>query len=155
MSVLSRSFKQTNGYFVPLGNCKDKVYSYTGTSGAGGSTVVGNFATVASWATSANNTAALAAASTATVGVISSILSGPSAGGLFKDMGKTVVSASRTFRKVQLVFPGLSSTGGVADVSQTTQNTGYLTGYIELAGAGGFAGGVAAVAPVAYLPGLM
>jgi hypothetical protein len=152
MSVLTRSFKQTNGYFVPLGNCQGKVLAYSGTVGAGGDAKVGAF-TQALWAIPA----APNAASTTAI-LVSSLLAGPvlggQVGGLFKDMGKTVVSASRTFRKVQLVVPGLSSAG----VAEVAPDATFLTGYIELAGAGGFAGGLAntyAPAPVAYLPGLM
>lgn len=148
MSVLTRSFKQTNGYFVPLGNCQGKVHSYSGTVGAGGDAKVGAF-TVAPWAAPAAPGAAGQAA------LVSTLLVGPASGGqvggLFKDMGKTVVSASRTFRKVQLVVPGLSSAG----VAEVAPDATFLTGYIELAGAGGLPGGLAAAAPVAYLPGLM
>jgi len=151
MSVLTRSFKQTNGYFVPVGNCQGKVLAYSGASGAGGSAVIGGFSQ-AGWAIP------VPPASAGQASLVSTLLVGPvtggQVGGLFKDMGKTVVSASRTFRKVQLVVPGLSS-AGVAEVSGDST---YLSGYIELAGAGGFAGGLAntyAPAPVAYLPGLM
>jgi hypothetical protein len=61
-------------------------------------------------------------------------------GGLLKDMGKTIVSSSRTFRKVQLVVPGAGagSTFGVA--GDVTTSADYLTGYIEM----GFEGGIAA-----------
>ena len=156
MSVLSRSFKQTNGYFVPLGNCQGKVYSYTGSVGAGGDSKVGGFSQAA-WAIPA-----VPNVTSTTAILVSTLLVGPATGGvvggLFKDMGKTVVSASRTFRKVQLVVPGLSSSG----VAQVSGDSTYLSGYIELAGAGGFAGGLGnsaagqlGVAPVAYLPGLM
>ena len=149
MSVLTRSFKQTNGYFVPLGNCQGKVYLYSGPSGNGGDAKVGNFSTPTFW------WAAPPAGANAQAGLVSTLLVGPATGGtvggLFKDMGKTVVSASRTFRKVQMVVPGLSSAG----VGEVSPDQSYLTGYIELAGAGGYANGLGSVAPVAYLPGLM
>lgn len=54
---------------------------------------------------------------------------------LLKDMGKTLVSAGRTFRKIQVVRnsgTGSASTFGVAGNSGTTPNEDYLTGYIEL-----------------------
>ena len=158
MSVLTRSFKQANGYFVPLGNCQGKVFAYSGASGAGGSAVVGAF-TTAPWA------APSAPGSAGQASLVSTLLVGPASGGqvggLFKDMGKTVVSANRTFRKVQLVVPGLST--GVGEVAP---DQSYLTGYIELAGPGGAtsatspygataAGTILATAPVAYMPGLM
>lgn len=58
-----------------------------------------------------------------------------SAGAVLKDMGKTIVSSLRTFRKIQLVLPGTNSTlstFGVGGRSGTTPNEDYLTGYIEL-----------------------
>lgn len=136
-SVTTRSFKQTNGYFVPLADIRAKVFKYTPGTGAGGSFLPGSFE-VAPWAT------------TAAVGPAVALISSSGAG-LLKDMGKTVVSANRTFRKVQLVVPGLS-TSGVSEVSATGGS--FLTGYLELAGPAGAAAGNSVVAPVAYLPGL-
>ena len=60
----------------------------------------------------------------------------PSAGSLIRDMGKTVVSSARTFRKVQYVI-STNSTFGVGGKSGTTPVVDYLTGYVEL----GFEGG--------------
>ena len=139
MSVLSRSFKQTNGYFVPVADARTRIYTYTPAGGAGGDFKVGAFLR-AVWATAPVTVAAQAA----------STLVASAGAGLLKDMGKTVVSANRTFRKVQLVIPGLS-TGGVSMIPGNVND--HLTSYIELAGPGGAAGG--AVTPVAYLPGLM
>ena len=54
--------------------------------------------------------------------------------GLLKDIGKTVVSAGRTFRKIQLVVRqvGTTSTNGVeGNALATNPNADYLTGYIE------------------------
>lgn len=62
-----------------------------------------------------------------------SSVNGPGAGRL-RDLGKTYISASRAFRKVQLVWYG-SATGatfGVNGQSGTTPDSDYLTGYIEL-----------------------
>ena len=138
-----RGQKQTNGYFVPLGNCVGKVFQYSSTSGAGGSFLPGNF-TAVDWATSAG----------AALSTISSI----GQGGLLKDMGRTVVSSNRTFRKVQLVVPTTLAAGGGTGVSGTaTQGNPYLTGYIEL-GTGATAASALAsgnCAPVAYMPGLI
>lgn len=72
---------------------------------------------------------------------------------LLKDMGKTVVSSLRTFRKVQVVIPNTQtlSTFGVGSgvVSGGVLGAGlgedYLTGYIEL----GFEG-AGTPAPVAH-----
>jgi hypothetical protein len=55
-------------------------------------------------------------------------------------MGRTVVSAGRTFRKVQLVVNNSQrnganfalSTNGVAGAINTTPIQDFLTGYIEL-----------------------
>jgi len=68
------------------------------------------------------------------------------AGAILKDMGKTVVSSLRTFRKVQLMIPGAStvSTFGVAGRSAALGDD-FLTGYIEM----GFEGN-GTPAPVAH-----
>lgn len=145
MSVLTRSFKQTNGYFVPLAPAVGKIFTYTAGTGAGGSYVPGSFA-AANWAS----------ATPTGLSTVSTLLSGvPGNGTLLKDMGKTVVSANRTFRKIQLVVPGLSSfsTSGVS--SEPSNASAYYTGYIELAGPNAFSSGVSAALPVAYLPGLL
>jgi len=126
--------KQTRGYFVPLGRCDNKVLQYSGGAGAGGSWLPGNF-TAASWV--------------ATNPLVSTIVSATS-GGLLRDMGKTVVSSNRTFRKVQLITPSLA--GGVVGVDTTSGP--YLTAYIELA-TGNQLATAATPAPVAYLPGLL
>jgi hypothetical protein len=63
-----------------------------------------------------------------------SSINGPGAGKL-RDMGKTYVSASRVFRKVQLIVPVSTtnqSTFGVEGNQNTTPSVDYLTGYIEL-----------------------
>jgi hypothetical protein len=134
MASGSQGPKQTRGYFVPLGRCDDKVFQYSGGAGAGGSFLPGNF-TLATWV-----------ATNARVSTIAAV----GAGGLLRDMGKTVVSSNRTFRKVQLIAPSLA--GGVAGVDTTSGP--YLTGYIEL-GVGNQYATDARPAPVAYLPGLL
>jgi len=134
MASGSQGPKQTRGYFVPLGRCDDKVLQYSEGAGAGGSFLPGNFSP-ASWV--------------ATDGRVSTIRT-VGAGGLLRDMGKTVVSSNRTFRKVQLISPSLA--GGVAGVDTTSGK--YLTGYIELA-TGNALATAAVPAPVAYLPGLI
>jgi hypothetical protein len=52
---------------------------------------------------------------------------------LLKDMGRTVVSAGRTFRRVQMVVPDAtySTTGGVGGAASGA-DADYLCGYIEL-----------------------
>jgi len=136
--------KQTHGYFVPLGNCVASVLQYNGAAGAGGSFLPGAF-TAASW------TASGASGAGALLSTISSI----GQGGLLRDMGKTVVSSNRTFRKVQLVVKGASTLAGATGVTGTgAENQPYLTGYIEL-GTGNALVRDATPAPVAYLPGLL
>ena len=112
------------GYFMPLSSLQGVIYAFTAGSGAGGSFAQGSFS-VASWATLFYN------------GKGNPYLSSINAAnaGLLKDMGKTVVSASRTFRKIQLVRPqvGTVSTGGVEGASPATNPVqDYLTGYIEM-----------------------
>jgi len=140
-SVASRIRQQDNdsGYYMPLSSLAGVIYSFTPGTGAGGSFAQGSFA-VAPWAQ-------IGVTSTGRGAYVSSI-NGVGAG-LLKDMGRTVVSAQRTFRKIQLVAKNVS-TGGVegADPYQTsgtaTNITDFLTGYIEL----GFEG-AGAPAPVA------
>jgi hypothetical protein len=75
------------------------------------------------------------------------------AGKLLKDMGKTVVSSGRTFRKFQAVATGsanfVSSFGvqGGAAPSPANGNTGYADFYLEV-GREGSAGAAAAPAPI-------
>jgi hypothetical protein len=70
-----------------------------------------------------------------------------SGGAILKDLGKTVVSSLRTFRKVQLVRTNAVSTRSTFGVAGQAATTGedYLTGYIEL----GFEG-AGVPAPVAH-----
>jgi len=62
-----------------------------------------------------------------------SSINGPGAGKL-RDLGKTVVSSGRVFRKVQLVVPNTATTStfGVEGNQNTVPNVDYLSGYIEL-----------------------
>ena len=77
-----------------------------------------------------------------------SSINGPGAGKL-RDMGKTYVSAGRTFRKIQLVVYGLSTFGVAGRDDVTAPTDDFLTGYIELGWEGG---GTNAPAPVARAP---
>jgi hypothetical protein len=90
---------------------------------------------------------------------ISTILATPGAA-ILKDLGKTVVSSLRTFRKVQLVVSSISSGTSigapVANQAGPTANpvTGeeYFTGYIEVVGAFGTnVATIGTIAPVARL----
>jgi hypothetical protein len=140
---IGRGLKQGGGFFIPLENltAAGKILQYTAGTGAGGSYVAGGFAN-SSWATSGTS-----------VVKFTSSISAIGAGGLLRDMGKTVVSAGRTFRKIQLMCSTVS-TGGVAGTG-TGAVTDFLVGYIELGS------GLNAVSPggsfaaVAYYPALM
>ena len=137
----SRGFKQSQGgVFINLvaAGLNGKILSYSGSSGAGGSAVAGSFST-ASWA-QVGNTSASKHTSTLTT-----------AGAVLRDMGKSVVSSGRLFRRVQLLVSTVS-TGGVNGATGTSYpETDYLTGYIELPNQAG-SGNQLAIAPVAYLP---
>jgi hypothetical protein len=128
MTSLQTRIKQIDteqGYYMPLSSLQNIVYAFTPGSGAGGSFAQGSFST-ASWATLFYNGKGNP--------YLSSI--NGAATGLLRDMGKTVVSAGRTFRRVQLLQNGTNfvSTGGVAGqtAAGTTPVQEYLTGFIEL-----------------------
>ena len=141
-SVQTRGYKQTNGLYVPLGNCTN-VLGWTPTGGSGGSYQVGSFGP-ATWAPTGN-----------TPSKYTSTISTIGAGGVFRDMGKTIVSANRTFRKVQLLVNSVStiSTSGVAGAAPGTNPVcDYLTGYIEVAGNPAYGNGGTNIMPVASYP---
>lgn len=141
-SVMTKSFKQTNALYVPLANCANSVLQYTPGSGAGGSYLNGTFGPAA-WAAGQSG----ASKYTSTISTIG-------AGGYFRDMGKTVVSANRTFRKVQLLVNAVSTSGVGGPVTATgvSQNVDFLTGYIEVASGPGLNGVAGNPAPVAIYP---
>ena len=68
-----------------------------------------------------------------------------------RDMGPNLVSANRTFRKVQLLAPNNAgiSTGGVGSPPPNSVTGDYLTAYLELPGTQGNVSGVMPTAPVA------
>jgi hypothetical protein len=117
--------KQTKGYFVTLAPLVSSMqFVNTGSSGAGGTYVPG-----------------VMTGSGGAGAQVSSI----AANSMLKDMGKTVVSSTRTFRKVQLMVPNGPS------VSSQAAATG-MPFYIELSTG---QTSQANAAQVAYLPGLM
>lgn len=109
----ARQLSLDSGYFIPVGNCAGKIFEYNAASATQFST--------AAWATTGVSTAYLV--SSAGLAVL-------------RDMGKTVVSSTRTFRKVQLVVSSAWVTGGTSGFVNTGGED-YFTGYIEL----GFGGG--------------
>ena len=151
MTSLLTGVKQTSpdlGYFMPVSSLQGIVYAITYGSGAGGSYQQGGFnfagtATVqqAFWALQGSATVNGVASPYATTSGNPYLSSINGAGaGLLKVMGKTVISAGRTFRKVQLVVNASRSggtnyalsTNGVAGQINTTPVQDFLTGYIEL-----------------------
>ena len=77
----------------------------------------------------AGNPGAVGTGGVASSSYLSSI-NGPGAGKM-RDLGKTYVSAGRTFRKVQLISYG-TQTNGVGGQANTVPDSDFLTGYIEL-----------------------
>lgn len=115
-------------YYINVGNLNRKIYNYDPARGATA------FST-ATWADSdgANPSANYQA------------ILGTAGQAILRDLGKTVVSSLRTFRKVQLVTSSLSSGTSIgapvssqngANVASVTGEE-YFTGYIEVVGAYG------------------
>jgi predicted patatin/cPLA2 family phospholipase len=112
MTSLQSGIKQNVndiGYYINVGNMVGKIYAYQPTTAA--------VFDQADW------TATPYGSTISTAGTA-----------VFKDMGKTVVSSLRTFRKVQLVVRNSSalSTFGVGGDSSAADSANYFTGYIEL-----------------------
>lgn len=132
-------FNQSGGgYFYVLSSIVGPAQSFTPGTGSGGATTAGSFAAA-------------------------SLGSGPNArlaaGNLIKDMGKTVVSSGRTFRKFQTIGPSANSaspTLGVVGGAATATDPGYATFYLEIGrdgagyGVGSGIGGSGAVPIVRY-----
>ena len=143
-AVGGAGYKQSaNGFFIPLGNVANAVLAYSGGSGAGGSYLPGAFS-VAAWAQGGT-----------TPSKATSTISSIAQGGVLRDMGRTVVSAGRTFRKIQLMCSTVSTAGVGGPALGGTTVVDYLTAYIELASGLNSVGNGNTFAPVAYYPGLM
>jgi hypothetical protein len=145
-SLLSHTKQNYNdvGYFINVGSLIGLIYQRGEPSGNTG--LLGGTFSTASWCYSTTQNAVpggFNAFSTTLATAGRTIL---------KDLGRTVVSSNRTFRKIQYVVPNslANSTFGVS--GQTTTGESYLTGYIELgfgegqAAGPGLAGGPAPVA---------
>jgi hypothetical protein len=121
-------FNQSGGgyYMIVSSIGAANILSYAGTSGSGGATTV---PALTAYSGAENYSTTFGAYK------------------LIKDMGKTVVSSGRAFRKFQAVVPAGQSTGGVTGVAATP---GYLTAYLEVSApnGGGAAGGPANTAGV-------
>lgn len=140
------------GYYINIGDLRGKILARTEPIPAGSNTgTLGGTFSTATWAwsttASAGNVGAQPGTGSNPFGFFSTTLA--TAGQtILRDMGRTVVSSSRTFRKVQYVVPAnlAASTFGVSGT--TTAGESYLTGYIEL-GFGG-EGSSGFPAPVAH-----
>ena len=122
-------FNQSAGGYVVGTNSAvilSSLQVYTPGSGSGGATQVGVFSSMA-------NTLSGADLDRAT------LMMGGAAGALLKDMGKTIVSTGRVFRKYQVVGPArlTPSTFGVVGAAGSSTQAGYLTGYVEVPGGNG------------------
>jgi hypothetical protein len=107
----SKTISPDNEFYIPIGNLNGLIVSQP-SAGAALSTV--------SWAYFGSK-------------YLSSV--NASGAGLLRDMGRSLVSGGRTFRRVQLVVPqstGTVSTFGVGGNAGTTNVQDYLTGYIEV-----------------------
>ena len=124
MTSLQTRIRQNGpAYFMPMSSLSGVIYAYNPTA----NTLQFSCAPWADGTLPAANTGTRAPGR-----YISSI--NAAGAGLLKDLGKNVVSAGRTFRKIQLVVRqvGTTSTNGVEGNSLSTNpNADYLTGYIE------------------------
>ena len=137
MTSLQSGLKQipgNAGYYIAVATATTTVYGNAGTNAAP-SFSNGLFASTISSATKSSAVAA---------------------GTVFRDHGLTLISASRVFRKVQLMVSTNSlvngGTDGVGGATYGAANVmPYITGFIELPGTGGYSSGTGSVTPVARL----
>ncbi len=132
MTSLLTSVKTTSSdaeYFISVASMFNRVNAFNPTT---------NTFSTAAWCTNGGQSAA-------TMTSFTSTLAANTTGLIFRDMGKTVVSSLRTFRKVQVVVPNQPSTFGVGGRAAGATGEDYFQGYIEL----GFEGN-GTPAPVAH-----
>jgi hypothetical protein len=124
MTSLQTRIKQipaNDGYYITIADARNSFYVNIGTDAA-------PLMSTNLWARSSNTSTIMSAA-----------------GGIFRDMGKTLVSSTRVFRKVQLLANTTASPSeGVIGAPLSATNTSdYLSGFIELPGTGGMSSGAA------------
>lgn len=134
-SLVSRpkQVQTNNAFFVNVGNLISKVLVNVGTDDA-------PTMSTAVWAASTSMTG--------TSGIAISTALATTGSAFFRDGGKNVVSSGRVFRKVQYVYAGYVSTGGVGGTGSGAPSD-YFQGYLELPGLQGVVSGTATPAPVA------
>jgi hypothetical protein len=146
MTSLQTTIKQIPlrlGYYVNVADMRTTFYQNNGTDAA--PVITTNIYAQSTVLVSYNGTGTRLSTVFATAGAA-----------VLRDHGKTLLSASRVFRKVQLLVSSNSlvngGTDGVGGVSyETNTAVPYLTGYIELPGTGGYSTGTNSFTPVARL----
>jgi hypothetical protein len=138
MTSLQSGLKQipaNAGYYIPLADCRATFYANNGTDAA------------------PNFTSGLS-----TLNNRYSTLIASAGAGVLRDHGVTLISATRVFRKVQLLVSsnslvngGTDGVGGLGYETVTSVQEPYLTGFIELPGTGGYSTGSGSFTPVARL----
>jgi hypothetical protein len=114
----TRGYKQSGGYFTIIRDMNTTV----ALAGANPTALSANFGT---------DSAPLFSTNSLSISSIASTLL--NTGNVLKDMGKTLVSSGRIFRKVQLVQASLGGVGGVTQSGPGVgPNPDYFTGYVEL-----------------------
>jgi hypothetical protein len=141
MTSLQTSLKQipaNAGYYIPLADCRTTFYANSGTNAA--PTFVSGLSTLS------------------TAGARISTLIATAGAGVLRDHGLTLTSASRVFRKVQLLISsnslvngGTDGVGGTSYEAVAANQEPYITGFIELPGTGGYSTGTGSFTPVARL----
>jgi len=138
-----KTIASENAYFVILPAAPGLAASGT-VAGDGGNRILSSRVAAGTNVTSAN--VSFSTAVWASQGDTSTLINAP--GKVLRDLGKTVVSSLRTFRKVQAVTSSISNgvsvgaaVGAYPAGAATGQLSGeeFLTGYIEIAGGSGYA----------------
>jgi len=112
-------FNQSGGaYYMSLETLYTKAQAYAPGSGSGGATTVGIFTPLSQSLTAGTDTSSL------------SSVSGQYQ--LLKDLGRTIVSSGRTFRKFQAVVPTTNNSSVTFGVGGSTLGNGYLGMYLEV-----------------------
>lgn len=109
-------FNQSGGgYYIVISSINTQLNVLTPGTGSGGAATVGSLAT---------------AGAADLPGAVSTLFL---AGKIIKDMGKTVVSAGRTFRKIQAVAGSASAVASLGVVGSAASATapGYTSFYLE------------------------